>query len=268
VGKRSSPELRQLPVDSITTTLRNPRRQLHGVEELAASLQTHGLLQPVVVRPTGDLFELVAGHRRLAAVRHLGWQTIAAIVRPAEQDEAYLLTLVENLQREDLNPREEAAALEVLVRERGWSTHQVAGAIQRSQAFVSKRLRVFEDAMLAPAVLSDQLTVSAAEELLSVPERDRYELLARALEGHWEMAEVRAAVRAQRFGPNQKTAGRQPGLTRRIQALRKELRDLFPEHLTAADMRELRQLFLELGVLARARPEAERKRVFPPLPSR
>src|SRR5207237_1618059 len=84
---------------------RNPRRKLGRLDELAESLRAHGLLQPIVLRPTaGDRYEVVAGHRRLAAATQLGWTTIPAVVRSTAADEAYLLTLVENLQREDLSP--------------------------------------------------------------------------------------------------------------------------------------------------------------------
>jgi ParB family chromosome partitioning protein len=228
-------------------------------------MQTYGLLQPIVVRRAGRKFELVAGHRRLEAARQLGWQTIDAVVRTASEGDAYLLTLIENLQREDLSPREEADALTALVRERAWSTRQVASAIHRSQAFVSKRLRVFEDKMLAPAVLDGHLTISAAEELLAVPERDRYDLLARAIDGGWDFAQLRAAI-SERFDSNHPSGRRRPGLSRRVQDLRKELRDVQPEKLTELDRAELRRLFNELVLLARAAPSTGRHPVFPPLP--
>ena len=128
-----------VPVERIDPSPRNPRRKLHGIDDLAESLETYGLLQPSVVRPVGERYELVAGHRRLAAVCALGWTHIHVLVRTTEQDEAYLLTLVENLQRDDLTPREEARALETLLRERAWSTRQVAAAGHRSPAYVSER---------------------------------------------------------------------------------------------------------------------------------
>jgi ParB family transcriptional regulator, chromosome partitioning protein len=123
-------------------------------------------LTPVVVRGVDGIYELIAGHRRVAAARQLGWADIAAVVRDENEDRAYLLTLTENLQREDLTPKEEAAALEVLVRERGWTTRQVGEKIKRSHAYVSRRLRVFEDPVLAPLVLERKLLVSTAEKLL------------------------------------------------------------------------------------------------------
>jgi len=253
-----------VPLSAIVASPRNPRLRLQGLDELAESIRTYGLLQPIVVRRTGRRFELVAGHRRLEAARQLGWEAIDAVVHVASEDEAYLLTLIENLQREDLSPREEADALAALVRQRSWSTRQVAAAIHRSQAFVSKRLRVFEDKMLGPAVLDGHLTISAAEELLAVPEASRYDLLARSIEGGWDFGQLRAAIR-QRFESNQPRR-RRPGLNRRVHDLRAELRELRAEDLSDTDRSELRRLFSDLAMLARAKPSAGRRPVFPPLP--
>jgi ParB family transcriptional regulator, chromosome partitioning protein len=253
-----------IPVARITASQRNPRQKQHGIDELAASLDAYGLLQPVVVRAANGNFELVAGHRRFAAATQLGWETIPAVVRSVNEDEAYVLTIVENLQREDLSAREESDALAVLVKERKWSTHQVAAAIQRSQAYVSKRLRVFEDQMLGPAVVAGDLSVSAAEELLTVPERHRYEVAARAIDAKWDVPTIRSFVRERQFESNRSRARRQPGLDRRIHTLRFELRDLLADDLTEPDRRELRLLFKELTLLAQAKPGATR--VFPALP--
>lgn len=257
-------EIQQIPLTAIEQSGRNPRLQLEDMDDLVASIQAYGVLQPVVVRRKGRRYQLIAGHRRLEALRRLGWTTAPAIVRSASSDDAFILMLVENLQRSDLRPAEESAALEALVRERGWSTHQVAAAIGRSQAYVSKRLRVFEDPLLAPAVLANQLSVSAAEELLTLEESLRYELLSLAIEQHWDRQQVRAATR-QRFAANQPNGARPAGLTRRIHGFRQEMRDVAPDQLTEADRRELRMLFSELAMLARA-PTTPRKRVFPPLP--
>ena len=257
-------EVQHIGIADIDISGHNPRHALAGLDELTASIQTHGLLQPIVVRRAADeRYELIAGHRRLEALRRLGWQTVPAVVRAADGDQAYVLTLVENLQRADLRPTEEAAALETLVRERGWTTRQVAAAINRSQAYVSKRLRVFEDPLLAPAVLANQLSVSAAEELLTLSDNSRYELLSQAVEQHWDRQQVRAAARARYAATHRR--GRPPGLTRRIHQFRVDLRHVTPEQLSEADRRELRLLFTELALLARA-PVGPRRRIFPALP--
>src|SRR5258707_15899848 len=94
----------QVSIDGVRLAGRNPRTGLPAIDELAGSLREHGLLQPIVVRRTGAGYELIAGHRRLEAAKTLGWTEIAAVVRDETDDQAYILTLVENLQREDLTP--------------------------------------------------------------------------------------------------------------------------------------------------------------------
>lgn len=184
----------QVPVASIRDSGRNPRAQLPAIDELADSLREHGPLQPIVVRRLASGYELIAGHRRLQAAKVLGWTDIAAVVREETADQAYNLTLVENLQREDLTPKEEASALESLVRERGWTTRQVGEAIKRSHIYVSRRLRVFEDEILAGPVLANQLPVSTAEELLRAEADIRPTLVEQAVAERWGQAQARRAV--------------------------------------------------------------------------
>jgi ParB family chromosome partitioning protein len=228
-----------LPIASIQPSSRNPRQHVDGIAELADSLRAHGLLQPVVVRRRGAAYELIAGHRRLEAAKLLGWTEIAAMVRDESDDQAYILTLVENLQREDLTPKEEAAALEVLVRERGWSTRQVGEAVKRSAMYVSRRLRVFDDPILAPLVLRDQLPVSTAEELLRTSDTDaRRQLAAQAVEEQWERPQVRAAL-AERNAALQQAS---PRLARRIRALTRELATVEPGSLSAGTRRDVARL--------------------------
>jgi len=228
-----------VPVADIRSSAHNPRRSLEGIGELAASIAEHGLLQPVVVRRVEpDGYELIAGHRRLEAAKTLGWTEIAATVRDETEEQAYILTLVENLQREDLTPTEEAAALEVLVRERGWSTRQVGEAVKRSAMYVSRRLRVFEDPVLAPLVLRDELAVSTAEELLRADPAERSALARQAVSERWERPQVRAAL-AERNAALQQPS---PRLAARIRALSEELAGLDPSSLSARARRELAHL--------------------------
>jgi ParB family transcriptional regulator, chromosome partitioning protein len=257
-------QLRQVALDLIEPSPRNPRRRLGAVDELADSLQMHGLLQPIVLRPRSDeRFEIVAGHRRFEAAKRLGWTAIPAVVRTTEPDEAYVLTLVENLQRNDLSPKEESAALEVLVRERSWSTRQVAEAVKRSASYVSRRLRVFEDASLAPLVLNGQLSVSAAEELLPLDEARKRSLAEEAVERAWDSVQIRAAIRK---GVTQSAPRRQVAIGRRARELRSALLDVQPWELSESDRRDLRLLFRDLAVMAKA-PAQKQALVFPPLPA-
>jgi ParB family transcriptional regulator, chromosome partitioning protein len=253
--------VRQIALKDIQPSPRNPRLKVAGIEAMAESIREYGLLQPILLRETSAGYEVVAGHRRLSAVQSLGWTKIPALVRAAAADEAYLLTLIENLQRDDLSPREQSRALETLVRERGWSTRQVAAAVKRSPAYVSKRLRVFDDPVLAELVIANRLTVSAAEELLPLPDAQKRALARRAVDEGWEPHQVRAAAagRAKGMRPSQRA-----GLASTTRELRQMIRDARAQDLNETERRELRLLFQDLALLAKA-PRQRQDMIFPPL---
>ena len=264
----TSAALIDIPLDRIVVSRRNPRKRLGGLQELADSIREYGLLHPVVARPRGAdadgvvAYELIAGHRRLEAVRNLGWTHVPAVLRTVDVDDAYLLTLVENLQREDLSPREESQALEVLVRERGWSTRQVAAAVKRSQSYVSRRLRVFDDPVVGPLVVRGELGVSVAEELLPLPGQRKRDLALLAVEQGWDRQHVRRVIQDAAQG---RPSSRAASLLSQTRAFRQALRNAVPSKLTESERRELRLTFQELAMLAKA-PTEERRIVFPPLP--
>jgi ParB family chromosome partitioning protein len=184
-------------------------------------------------------YHLIAGHRRLAALKLLADRDprksrsqVPVVVREEDIDQAYLLTLVENLQREDLSPREEAEALGRLVRKRRWTTRQVAAAIHRSQPYVSRRLRVYEDKILRTLVLDNRLPVSIAEELLAADSEKRPELAKRALREHWDQKRARAEARGY-------TAAFHPELRGHIQVIRALVANA---SLSTGERQQLRQL--------------------------
>jgi ParB family chromosome partitioning protein len=231
----------KLPVADIRPNPHNPRQHLNGIDELAASMSEHELMQPVVVRRRGRSgYELIAGHRRLEAAKSLDWTEINAVVRHVTPAEAEVLAIVENLQREDLTAKEEAKALEVLMRRRGWTTRQVGEAIKRSHIYVSRRLRVFEDEVLAGPVLADELPVSTAEELLRADPEARPQLAERAIAENWGQADARRAVAS--WNVTFQSGQPSPRLASRIRALRDELAGLDLAALPARTRRELARL--------------------------
>src|SRR5262249_23368169 len=145
---------------------------------------------------------------------------------------------------------------------RGWSTRQVADAIKRSPAYVSKRLRVFEDAVLAPLVLQNRITISAAEELLTVNPERRKLLAKRAADERWDHATVRASVKNKH---HRARGAPRRAVLRAAGGRRVALRDVGPHELRAAQRRELGWVLGALALRANAPPE-NRGLVFPPLP--
>lgn len=243
-------------------------------------MQDYGLQQPISVRKVGERYALTSGMRRLTAARMLRWSTITAFVRTVNADEAYLLDLIENLQREDLSAEEEADAFSELTRTRGWTVQQVADSVKRSVAYVSKRVRVFDDPLLRAAINDQGLPVSTAEELLAAPVDQRGAIIKRALAEHWDQAQARAAVRTPETEPETQppeserpaTSRRNPvspvrprGLTEAIREFHRLVLEIRTEDLTQADRGALRSLFRDLVLLARA-TTAPRQPVFPELP--
>mgnify|MGYP005840882831 CR=1 FL=1 len=145
-------ELRRLPVDLLERGRFQPRTEFdpEAMQELADSIRAQGVVQPIVVRPlTEGRYEIVAGERRWRAAALAGLGEIPALVREIADEAAVAVALIENIQREDLNPLEEASALHRLTGEFGMTHQAVAEAVGRSRAAVSNLLRLLE---LAPEV--------------------------------------------------------------------------------------------------------------------
>jgi len=139
--------VRELPPARIELNPLQPRKSIdeEALEELAASIRNAGVLQPVVVRPASDgMYELVMGERRLRAARRAGLEQVPAIVRDVDDDRMLELAMVENVQREDLNPIEKARALDRMMEELGLTQAQVAEKIGLKRPTVGNLLRLLE----------------------------------------------------------------------------------------------------------------------------
>lgn len=149
-------EIVQLSVQAITPNKFQPRTEFDDekIKELAQTLQTHGMLQPIVVRKKDDeTFELIAGERRLRAAKYLGWETISAIVRIMDDMETASLALIENIQREQLSVMEEAYAYEQLLKMHSITQEALAQRLGKSQSTVANRIRL----LTLPVEVQDEL---------------------------------------------------------------------------------------------------------------
>ena len=138
-------ELRELPIDVLSRGKYQPRSHMDeaALAELAGSIKAQGIVQPLVVRATGGgQYEIVAGERRWRAAQLAGLATVPAVVRKIPDEAAIAIALIENIQRENLNPIEEAVALQRLIDEFGMTHQQTADAVGRSRAAVTNLLRL------------------------------------------------------------------------------------------------------------------------------
>ncbi len=161
----------ELPLDRIGPNPRQPRTRFPKQElrELAESIKRHGLLQPLLVVATPDGYQLVAGDRRLQASRLAGLRAVPALVRQAGEQASLEMTLIENLQRENLNPLEEAEGFRQLADDFSLSHDQIAGLIGRSRSDVSNTLRLLRlSSGVREALAEDRISAGHARALLGL----------------------------------------------------------------------------------------------------
>ncbi|WP_313088579.1 ParB/RepB/Spo0J family partition protein [Pseudomonas sp.] len=172
-------ELQQLPLDVIQRGKYQPRRDIDPVtlEELAHSIRSQGVMQPIVVRAVGaGRYEIIAGERRWRASQQAGLETIPALVRDVSDEAAIAMALIENIQREDLNPIEEAVALQRLQQEFQLTQQQVADAVGKSRVTISNLLRLIALPEEIKTLLSHgDLEMGHARALLGLPAEQQVE---------------------------------------------------------------------------------------------
>ncbi len=165
----------EVPVSAIRPNTHQPRRSFGeaGIKELAASIREVGILQPLVIRATESGFELIAGERRLRAAKEAGLDRVPVLIRQAAESESMELALVENLQREDLNPLETAAAYQALMDSFGFTKEQLAERLGKSRTAVTNTLRLTRlPASIRALILEGELMEGHARALLPLGEED------------------------------------------------------------------------------------------------
>ncbi|MBD0382253.1 nucleoid occlusion protein [Paenibacillus sedimenti] len=175
-------EVKNIPVSSILPSPYQPRTVFDDdrIEELCQTIRTHGVIQPVVVRVKNNTFELIAGERRLRAVKKLGMDTIPAIVRDFNDSQAASIALIENLQREGLTAIEEAAAYQQLIEMHDLTQESLAQRLGKSQSTIANKIRLLQlSEPVKLALMERKITERHARALLSL---DQEELQVKVLE--------------------------------------------------------------------------------------
>lgn len=191
----------KLAIELIDPNPAQPRTEFRpeALEELAQSIRVDGLIQPIVVRPNGSRFLLVVGERRLRAAKLAGLATISAIVREFEPENILEVALVENIQREDLNPIEIALALEQMIKDLGLSHEELASRTGKSRTNITNHLRLLKlPAEIKELLQQRRLQMGHARALLAIEDPDAQRALAdRAVAQELSVREVERLVRKQ-----------------------------------------------------------------------
>ncbi len=201
--------LREIPVAAIDSNPYQPRREFEpeALKELIDSIEASGLLQPIVVRAKGaGRYELIAGERRWRAVRQLGWQKVPAVLKDVDDQAMLTLALIENLQRDDLSPLDEAVGYERLVKEFHLAQSEVARLVGKDRATVANTLRLLKlPAEIQALVQHRTLTEGHARALLGLTDERQLTRMGQAAAEHgWSVRELEARVRGEVPGRRKK----------------------------------------------------------------
>ena len=198
-AKRRAAIIRTVPLDQIEPNPNQPRLAFDQttLDELTASVREHGVLQPILVRPMGaGRYQLIAGERRWRASRQAGLATIPAMVEEIDDDTALEIAIIENLQREDLSPLDEAAMYDRMIRDHGYSIRKLAEKLGKDKGYLENRLRLAD----APPEIRELVsvrkdTLSHAYELLKVQDqRKRRRLAGQVARGELSLVKLRDKI--------------------------------------------------------------------------
>jgi ParB family transcriptional regulator, chromosome partitioning protein len=194
-----SGDIQHVPLAKIVRNPAQPRSQFEpgAISELAASIRERGVLQPVLLRPAGDGFQLVAGERRFLAAREAGSNTIPAIIRPLTDRESLLIALIENIQRENLNPIDEARAYYRLATEYGLQHEEIGQRVGKDRSTVSNTIRFNNLPQDVQALMeSGSLSAGHGRALLSLSTpKQQTDLAATAASHGWSVRDLEERIR-------------------------------------------------------------------------
>jgi ParB family chromosome partitioning protein len=168
----SAGEALVIPIHAVKKNPHQPRSRMDraGLRELAESIRTHGIIQPLIVKPEGNAFQLIAGERRLEAARMAGLEEVPVVLRHADEGATLVLALIENLQRKDLNPLEAASGYRKLAHDFGLSHDEIARQVGKSRSAITNSLRLLRlSAAVRQALISEQIREGHARALAALP---------------------------------------------------------------------------------------------------
>ena len=187
-------EVIKIPIEKITPNRYQPRTVFDDekIEELSRTIHTHGVIQPIVVRPFGEQYEIIAGERRYRAIKKLGWAEVPAIVRNLNDKETASIALIENLQREELTAIEEALAYQQLLELHSLTQEALAQRLGKGQSTVANKLRLLKlPQFVQTAILNRELTERHARALIAIKDEQLQQQLVQAVKEYdWNVRQL------------------------------------------------------------------------------
>ena len=248
-GVRAFKEAKLIDIARIQPNPRQPRKtsDRQALEELAESIRDKGLLQPIVVRPEGEGFIIIAGHRRYDACKLIGMERIPSVVREASEHEALEQSLIENVQREDINPTEEAQCYRLLMDEHNYSIRDMAAKVHKSVGYIHGRLELLKHEDIAESVSQAQVGVFEARELAKVEdEKTRRELTEKVAVGELDREALKREVRTITGMAKQPTLFDTGAFSRHWGQLKKDLAALDTARLAEEEREKARRVLEEI----------------------
>lgn len=197
-----------LDINDIKPNSKQPRKNFpdEKIDELARSIETHGIIQPIMVRPSGDGYEIVAGERRWRAARRASLKQIPCIIRELSEEQNMLIAIIENMQREDLNPMEEADALNQMITNYGLTQEEVSKSVGKSRPYITNALRLLKlPAEIRELVVQGNLTNGHARAIAGIKEeKAQLHLARRVVKEGLSVRETEALANAENDGSKNK----------------------------------------------------------------
>jgi ParB family chromosome partitioning protein len=202
-GDRRSIGVRQIPTERVDPSPNQPRLAMDqdSLDDLASSVREHGILQPILVRPAaGGRYQIVAGERRWRAARMAGLEAVPALIEDLDDETALEISIIENLQREDLSPLDEALMYERMIHEHGYSVRRLAQKLGKDKGYLENRLRLADAPPEVKELVSVRKdTLSAAYELMKVPDaRKRKRLADQVARGELSLVKLKERIEGRR----------------------------------------------------------------------
>lgn len=233
-AKAAAEGVEYIDINDIKPNSNQPRKLFdeEKLEELAASIQEHGLIQPIVLRSIGKGYEIVAGERRWRAARKIGIREIPCIVRELTDEENMLLAIIENMQREDLNPIEEAEGLQQMIDTYGFTQEQVSKSVGKSRPYIANSLRLLRlPDTIIEYVADGQLSTGHAKVIAAIPDdRKQIDLADEVIRLGLSVRELEKLAGEER--PSRKTGTRKKTKSADVKRVEEDLKDALGTKVT------------------------------------